>query len=135
MSDVQRHSTTGRIDRKAPNSRFRRPPATTPQAERLAAADRSLTEAQASVRATGVDPDFVKTAFAVARDCLAEASECSTRAQQELAFAQRERVQAHRERLNATQYPDTAADPVVPDVPGSDLCPNPSAVRTSADLM
>jgi hypothetical protein len=110
-------------------------PPTDRRAQRLAAAERSLTEAYAMIRAAGADPDAVTTAFAIAKDCLAEARQCSDRARRELALAQRERSRAQSERLSGIRQSDALLDPVVPDAPGSDMCPKPDEVRTVGELI
>jgi hypothetical protein len=66
------------------------------RAARIAAAEQSLASAYAGMRSAGVDPDSITTAFAVARDCLAEARELSAQARRELALAQYERDLARR---------------------------------------
>lgn len=99
------------------------------RAERIAAAERTLAEAYAGLRAAGCDPDTINTAFAIARDCLAEAREFSAQTRRELALAEYERNQAHRMRM------DSAAPPVIPDMPGLDLCPDPSDARTDTEFM
>jgi hypothetical protein len=104
------------------------------RAERITAAQRSLTEAEHRLRFTGVDPDQVRTAFAIARDCIAEAWEVSAQAQRELNMAHYEWDQANRRRRNPSRYTDTAA-PVVPDIPGMNLCPDPSTAQTVAEYM
>jgi hypothetical protein len=105
------------------------------RAQRLDAAEKSLADAYACMRAARVDPEAVDTVFAIARDCLAEAKECSAVARREMAWAHHERLQAQRDRLSQPQHSETAPDPVVLDEPGSDLCPNPAAARTPAELM
>jgi hypothetical protein len=104
------------------------------RAERIAAAERVLAEAEVRCRVTGVDPDQVRTAFAIARDCIAEAKEVSAQARRELHMAHYEWDQANRRRRNPSRYTDTAA-PVVPDIPGMNLCPDPSAAQTVTDYM
>jgi hypothetical protein len=110
-------------------------PATDRRAKRIAAAERSFSEAYARARAAGMDPDAVDDAFAMARDCIAEAKECSEQARRELAVAQYERDQARRLRLNPGRDADAAARPVIPDLPGFDLCPDPAAAQTPAAFM
>jgi hypothetical protein len=104
------------------------------RAGRIAAAQRSLQEVEIRLRSMGVDPDQVRTAFAIAHDCIAEAMEVSAQAQRELNIAHYEWDQAKRRRRNLSRYTDTAA-PVVPDIPGVNLCPDPSNARTVADYM
>lgn len=104
------------------------------RAERIAAAERSLTEAQLRLRCLGADPDLLNTALAIARDCLNEAKEISEQARRELAMAHYEWDQANRVRRNSGRYMDTAI-PVVPDLPGLNLCPDPSTARTVTDFM
>jgi hypothetical protein len=104
------------------------------RAERIAAAQRSLAEAEHRLRFLGVDPDQVRTAFAIAHDCIAEAKEVTAQAQRELNMAHYEWGQANRRRRNPSWYTDTAA-PVVPDIPGMNLCPDPSTAQTVTDYM
>ncbi|MCW2931512.1 MAG: hypothetical protein JWM19_2474, partial [Actinomycetia bacterium] len=90
---------------------------------RIAAAEQSLASAYAGMRSAGVDPDSIATAFAVARDCLAEARELSAQARRELALAQYERDLARR-RAPAAPYPPAgvpqpAAPPAYPVPPPS----------------
>jgi hypothetical protein len=134
-SESLRGPVTGQVLVSQADPRFQRDTIVDRRTERLAAAERSLADAYASMRAARVDPDAVDTAFAIARDCLAEAKECSAVDRKELAWAQRERLQAQRDRLSQPQHSDTAPDPVVLDAPGSELCPNPAAARTPAELM
>jgi hypothetical protein len=129
---------TARLERPQPpaGTTFRSVPDAFPdrRAERIAAAQRSLTEAEQRLRFIGVDPDQVRTAFAIAHDCIAEAREVSGQAQRELNMARYEWDQAHRRRRNPSRYTDTAA-PVVPDIPGVNLCPDPSSAVTVTDYM
>jgi hypothetical protein len=130
---------TSRPDRtppRLPGSTFRTTPDVVQdrRAERIAAAERALIEAEKRVRFAGVDPDQVRTAFAIARDCIAEAREISAQARRELNMAHYEWDQANRRRRNPSRYTDTAS-PVVPDVPGMNLCPDPSNAQTVADYM
>ena len=104
------------------------------RAERITAAQRSLAEAEHRLRFMGVDPDQVRTAFAIAHDCIAEAKEVTAQAQRELNMAHYEWDQANRRRRNPSRYTDTAA-PVVPDIPGMNLCPDPSTAQTVTDYM
>src|SRR5258708_31636650 len=124
------------------------------------------------MRSAGVDPDSIATAFAVARDCLAEARELSAQARRELALAQYERDLARRRAAApyppagvpqpaatpaASQPAGTASDPLVmsdaapaagrdwamalaartaiPDLPGTDLCPDPATARTPEEVI
>ena len=147
------------------------------RAARIAAAEQSLASAYAGMRAAGVDPDSIATAFAVARDCLAEARELSAQARRELALAQYERDLVRRRAsappppagvpYTATPCPVPApdgsavppADPVsdllvtpgpagapgrdlalaaratIPDLPGTDACPDPGTARTPEEFM
>jgi hypothetical protein len=102
--------------------------------ERINAADQALAEAQARLKSIGADPDTVNAAFAVARDSLYEARECTVQARRELAMAHYEWDQASRKRRDADRSPE-AASPVVPDMPGLDLCPDPGNAQTSAAYM
>jgi hypothetical protein len=133
--DANQRRRAGRLDGGDANSRLRPEPPPDRRSERIAAAEQSLAEAYANARAAGIDPDSVNIAFAIARDCLAEAKECSEQARRELAMAQYERDQARRRRLHPARYSDTAARPVVPDVPDFDLCPDPGTVQTPTDFM
>jgi len=134
MTGPYREPAAGQGDRPAASSRFQEPHADR-RAQRLDAAERSLLSAQASIKASGIDPDSVSIAFAIARDCLAEARECSARLREELALARRERIQAQHERINAAQYASTGPRLVISDLPGTDLCPNPRTVQTPTELM
>jgi hypothetical protein len=130
----RRDLADSKLDRKATASS--RPSAVTDRrAGRIAAAERSLADAHAGLKTTGVDPDAISIAFAVARDCIAEAKECSEKARSELALAQAERLEARRERLSAPKYPDASSVQVVPDAPGLDLCPNPARIETTQGLI
>ena len=132
------------------------------RAARIDAAEQSLASAYAGMRAAGVDPDSIATAFAVARDCLAVARELSAQARRELALAQYERDLVRR-RATAAPGPaahgsvgppaDPASGPLgaagrdlamalalaaratIPDRPGSDSCPDPGAARTPEEFM
>jgi hypothetical protein len=160
------------------------------RAARIAAAEQSLASAYAGMRSAGVDPDSIATAFAVARDCLAEARELSAQARRELALAQYERDLVRRRApvpyppavaphpAAPPSYPvppvppshavpppgdaaaqpgggtpdplampdaapvpgqdwamELAARPTFPDLPGTDLCPEPGAARTPEEFM
>jgi hypothetical protein len=105
------------------------------RANRIAAAERIYAEAYARSKAAGMDRDSVDHAFAMVRDLFAEAKECSEQARRELAIAQYEREQARRTLVDAGRRPDDAVRPVVADVPGSNLCPNPADAHTTADFM
>ncbi len=83
---------------------------------RIAAAEQSLASAYASMRSAGVDPDSVATAFAVARDCLAEARGLSAQARRELALAQYERDLVRR-RAPVALPPAGAPSPAAPPAP------------------
>jgi hypothetical protein len=113
---------------------FTEPPADR-RANRIAAAERIYAEAYARSKAAGMDRDAVDHAFAMVRDLFAEAKECSEQARRELAIAQYEREQARRTRVDVSRRSDDTARPVVADVPGSNLCPDPADVRTPADFM
>lgn len=102
--------------------------------ERINAADLALAEAQARLKNLGVDPDTLNAAFAAARDSLYEARELTVQARRELAMAHYEWDQASRKRRDTGLHPETAS-PVVPDMPGLDLCPNPGNAQTPADFM
>lgn len=130
---------TSRSDRKqarptGTNFRPAQDPCQDRRTERITAAERSLADAEARLRFIGVDPDQIRTAFAIARDCIAEAKEVSAEARRELNMAQYEWDQASRRRRNPSRYTDTAA-PVIPDVPGMNLCPDPSTAQTVIDYM
>jgi hypothetical protein len=149
------------------------------RAARIAAAEQSLASAYAGMRSAGVDPDSIATAFAVARDCLAEARELSAQARRELALAQYERdlsrpapapyppvaaphpaapsSAAPAQPSSTAQPSGTASHPVampdsapaagrdwamtisartaIPDLPGTDLCPDPGTARTPEEFM
>ena len=101
--------------------------------DRIRAADRAISDAQARLRGAGADSDAVNGAFAVVRDSLNEARETVREARRELALVLTEWEQQRR--LHSPgRYPEAAA-PVVPDPPGENLCPNPAAARTPAEFM
>ncbi|MGD0701216.1 MAG: hypothetical protein ABSA02_15185 [Trebonia sp.] len=102
--------------------------------ERIKAADRAITDAQARLRSTGADSDAVNGAFAVVRDSLSEARETVREARRELALVLNEWEQLHRRLQGAGRYPQ-AATPVVPDPPGLNLCPDAGTARTPAQFM
>jgi hypothetical protein len=104
------------------------------RAERLAAAERILLEAQNRIRRAGAESDSLNTVLAIARDCLNEAKELSEQARRELAMAHYEWGQASRMRQSSGRYLDSPT-PVVPDVPGLNLCPDPSTARTVTDFI
>jgi hypothetical protein len=130
-SGVQRELVARRPHGEDASPDLRSEPRADRRADRIAAAERVLLDACAHVKRMGVDPDAVNTAFAVLRDCIAEAKECSALARRELALAQHERDQVRRRLLHL----DTRSTPVVPDIPGLGLCPDPGAVKTSIDFM
>jgi len=86
------------------------------------------------VLAAGTDPDLIELAFAMARDCLAEAKTCSELARRELALASYERLEAHRRLLSATSGA-SAPQPVVADMHGLSLCPDPATARTVPEFV
>jgi hypothetical protein len=102
--------------------------------ERIRAADRVLRDAHARVRSAGVDSDAVNTAFTIARDTLNEAREIVREARKELILVHHEYDELHRRLANQGRYP-VAADPVVPDTPGLDLCPDPGTAQAPAEFM
>jgi hypothetical protein len=103
------------------------------RADRIAAAERSLQDAQRAVVAAGCDPDLVVAAITIAMDCLAEAKACSDLARRELALAEYERAEAHK-RLLATASCAEPARPVIADLRGLNLCPDPTAARDAAEF-
>jgi hypothetical protein len=116
------------------------------RAARIAAAEQSLASAYASIRAAGVDPDSIATAFAVARDCLAEATELSAQARRDLALAQYERDLARCQEPAAypsAEAPDSAVLTPCPVPVPSDAAqpgdtgprPDPGAARTPEEFM
>jgi hypothetical protein len=135
-SEEQATSRSDRTQARRAGTTVRSVPDTVPdrRAERIAAAQRSLAEAEHRLRIMGVDPDQVRTAFAIAHDCIAEAKEVTAQAQRDLHMAHYEWDQANRRRRNPSRYTDTAA-PVVPDIPGMNLCPDPSTAQTVTDYM
>src|SRR5258708_21818703 len=85
------------------------------------------------MRSAGVDPDSIATAFAVARDCLAEARELSAQAGRDLALAKYERDLVRR-RASAPYPPAGAPHPAAPPsypVPTSYPVPASHAVPPS----
>ncbi len=99
-------------------------------AERIAAAERILVDIHARARGAGGDPDSLTTVFAIARDCLAEVRELA----QDVVIAHYEWEQANLRRQDPSRYTDTAT-PVVPDMPGLSLCPDPSSAQTPEAFM
>lgn len=92
----------------------------------IAAAERNLAEAYKAARAAGIDRDILYHAFSPAVDCLNDARHGRDLAGA-LAEMQYERYQARHRRM--------ASDPVTPDAPGLDLCPDLDAVSTAAEFM
>lgn len=105
------------------------------RSERFDAAERNLEESYRKLRALGVDPDAVETAFAVLRDTIAEIKQCTEHARRELDLAHYEWYQASRRQLSLAQYLETAATSTIPDTSGMNSCPDPRDVRTAADFM
>jgi hypothetical protein len=101
--------------------------------ERIRAADRAIADVHARLRGTGADSDAVNGAFAIARDSLTEAGETVREARHELALVVQEWEQFRRVQ-SPGRYPEAAA-PVVPDLPGENLCPDPGAAQTPAEFM
>ena len=99
-------------------------------AERIAAAERILADIHAGARGTGGDPDSLTTVFAIARDYLAEVRELA----QDVAIAHYEWEQANLRRQDPIRHADTAT-PVVPDIPGLSLCPDPSSAQAPEAFM
>jgi hypothetical protein len=100
------------------------------QAKRIAELERSLGEVYASAKAAGIPPDAVDSAFAILREGIAKAKLSSDQARRDSA-ALYERYQARHRRRS----PDPAARPVIPDLPGLSLCPDPRSIQTPAELM
>jgi hypothetical protein len=101
--------------------------------DRIRAAERAISEAQARLRGLGADSEAVSAAFALVRDSLTEARESVREARRDLALVLGEWEQQRRLQ-NPGRYPEAAA-PVVPDAPGLDLCPDPAAAQTPAEFM
>ena len=80
----------------------------------------------------GVEPDQVRTAFAIAHDCIAEAKEVTAQAQRELNMAHCVAGPGQPQAPEPATSTPTAA-PVVPDIPGMNLCPDPSTERSSTE--
>ena len=99
-------------------------------AERIAAAERILSDLRAAAQGAGSDPDSLTTVFTIARDCLAEIRELA----QDLAIGHYEWERAHLRRQDPSRHTDTAA-PVVPDIPGLSLCPDPGSAQTPEAFM
>lgn len=102
--------------------------------ERIRAADRAIVAAQAHLRGTGADSEAVTGAFILARDALNEARKAMREVRRELALALNEWEQLHRRLQNVGPYPEAAA-PVVPDVPGLNLFPDPGRAQTPSEFM
>jgi hypothetical protein len=102
--------------------------------DRIKAADRAISDAQARLRSTGADSDAINGAFAVVRESLNEARETVREARRDLADLLSEWEQLNNRLRHPSRYPE-AATSVVPDPPGADLCPDPAAARTPADFM
>ena len=101
---------------------------------RLRAADAGLLDAQLHIRAAGADSDSVASAFASARAALSEAGEVVREARRELSQVLSECDRLLPRPQASSPYPSTAA-PVVPDLPGESLCPDPGTARTPAEFM
>jgi hypothetical protein len=99
--------------------------------ERISAADQALADAHARLRNVGKDSALVNAAFTIARESLRDAQEVVRDARREVAMMTYEIDQERR----ANRIPAQAVAPVVPDSPGLDLCPDPTAARTAADFM
>ena len=115
------------------SSRRSGPPADR-RSERFVAAERNLADAYRRVRAVGVDPDSVDSAFAVLRDAIAEIKACLDQARLELDMAHYEWDRARRGQLNPV-HSETSVSRVIPDVPGVNLCPDPATAGTPSDFM
>lgn len=99
---------------------------------RVRDAERMLHEAYKTLLGVGADRDAIDVAFAVARDCFNEARASSELARRELDLAQYERQAARRMLLAA---PDVGNEDLIPDLAGSDMCPNPVTARTAAEFL
>jgi hypothetical protein len=99
-------------------------------AERIAAAERTLADIHATAQGAGGDTDSLTTVFAIARDCLADIRELA----RDLAIGHYEWEQANIRRQDPSRLTDTAS-PVVPDIPGLSLCPDPSGAQTPEAFM
>jgi hypothetical protein len=87
-------------------------------AQRLAVAGRSLTETYTSAIAAGIEPEDLDVVFNRLVETIAQAP-----ARQYLARHRRAPGQGDQPR------------PVIPDAPGSNLCPDPAAIKTPAEFM
>jgi hypothetical protein len=114
-------------------ARRSRPPADR-RSERFAAAERNLADTYRRLRALGVDPDSVDSAFAILRDTIAEIKACADQARRELDIAHYEWERARRRQLNPV-HSETSVSRVIPDLPGVNLCPDPGAAETPAEFM
>jgi hypothetical protein len=105
--------------------------------DRIRAAERTLRDAHARVRAAGADSDVVSTAFGIARDALTQAHQIVHDARKELIVVHHEYDELNRrlENLSRSRYYPVAAAPMVPDSPGLSLCPDPGAAHTPAEFM
>jgi hypothetical protein len=102
--------------------------------ERIGAARRALNDAHARLRVQGSDSDVINSAFTTAHESLNEAHEIVSWTRRELILVREEFEALDRMLRKQDRYP-IFAPPVVPDMPGLDLCPDPSGVRTAAELM
>ena len=102
--------------------------------ERIRAAGRAVADAHASIRSTAADSDAVDGAFAVVRDSLHEARETVREARRELVLVLNEWEQLSRRLQQPSRYPQ-AANPVVPDPPDLNLCPDPGIAQTPAEFV
>ena len=88
-------------------------------AKRLVAAGRNLTETYTDAIASGIAPEELDFALIRLADAIARAQ------------ARQEYSGQHRRNANQDDQPRL----VIPDAPGADLCPDPSAVTTPAEFM
>lgn len=99
---------------------------------RIQAAEQMLSEVHRTLLGAGADPDAMKVAFAIAHDCFHEARATSDYARRELELARYERREA-RKMLLAT--PESAQVGQIPDLPGSELYPDPSGAQTDLEYV
>ena len=92
-------------------------------AKPFSAAEHSLAEAYAHVIAAGIDPEAVDIAFARIADSIAGAQ------------ARRHLSVAPYSARHRKQDSDATARSVIPDMPGSDWCPDPGGIQTAAEFM
>lgn len=102
--------------------------------DRMKSAEQALKIAYVGARDAGADSEVLSKAFANARDAISETRDAMRGAREELLQLQREYDELNHGPAGQSRYP-VAAAPVVPDIPGLDLCPDPASVQTPAQFM